>query len=160
MKLTTKQSAFNMALATIISLMLLALALVPLAGQPVQAAPPAAPTPVANLVNTDGGRFFRFQPETAITADTNTTGVDVTGFDWLDIQHVIDQNAGHNITITVQYSNDNSNWVAGAALATNASADITDIDRLPVFGRYMRIAQEVADGSTDPVTVTVTAVGR
>ncbi|HEX9925306.1 MAG TPA: hypothetical protein VGD99_21800 [Anaerolineae bacterium] len=159
MKLT-KQSAFSMALATVVAVMLMALALLPIAGQPAQAAPPAAPTPVANLVSTDGGRFFRFQPETAITEDTNTTGVDLLGFDWVDIQHVIDQNAGHNITITVQYSNDNSNWVAGAALATNASTDTTDIDRLPVFGRFMRIAQEVADGSTDPVTVTVTAVGR
>jgi hypothetical protein len=127
---------------------------------PAQAAPPAAPTPVADfLVQGGQAHAFNFQTRTAITGATNTTGVEVIGLGAVDIQYVIDQaTATNTLTLTTQYSNDNTNWVSGVALVSSNSADATDITRIPVFGRYMRIAETVT--GSNPVTVTVTAVGR
>ena len=124
-----------------------------------QAAPPAAPTPVANILQTDKGTFFRFQPETVITEDTNTNSVEVLGFDSLDISYTVDVDASVNTTtLTIQYSNDGSNWVDGLALGSALAADATDITRVPVFGRYMRVEQDVTN--SNEITFTILAVGR
>ena len=127
------------------------------------AAPPAAPTPVADfLVPAVQPRAFNFETVTAITADANTTGVDVLGLGAVDIQYVIDHVPSGEVqttTLTVQYSNDNSNWVSGVALVSTSVADGTSITRVPVFGRYMRINKDVSSNSI-AVTTTLTAVGR
>jgi hypothetical protein len=122
------------------------------------AAPPLAPTPVANILDTDQANPFYFQTLTGVTADTNTEAIEVLVFDSLDIQHVIDHNTVNTTTLTVQYSNDNSNWVNGVALVTDSAADGTDITRVPVFGRYMRINQNVT--SSNYISITLLAVGR
>lgn len=126
---------------------------------PAVAAPPAAPTPIADfLLQGVQARAFNFQTRTAITADTNTSGVDVMGLSAVDVQYVIDHGTVNTTTLTVQYSNDNSNWVNGVALVSDSAADGTDITRVPVFGRYMRVNQNVT--GTDAITITLTAVGR
>lgn len=130
---------------------------------PTNAAPPAAPTPVADfLVPAVQPRAFNFETVTAITADANTTGVDVLGLGAVDIQYVIDHVPSGEVqttTLTVQYSNDNSNWVSGVALVSSSAADGTSITRVPVFGRWMRINKDVSSNSI-AVTTTLTAVGR
>lgn len=126
--------------------------------QPASASPALAPTPVANTIAGEDGRFFNLQAATALAADTNTGGVEVLPFDALDVQYVIDHGTANTTTLTVQYSNDNSNWVNGVALVTGSTADGSDITRVPVFGRYMRVNQNLS--TTDTITITLNAVGR
>lgn len=123
----------------------------------------AAPTPVADfLVPAGQPTTISFQTITVLTADTNTTGVEVMRLGAVDLQYIIDQTAVssemNTTTLTIQYSNDNSNWVDGLALASANAADGTSISRVPVFGRYMRVKQDVSN--TNPITITLTAVGR
>lgn len=127
-------------------------------GQQSQAAPPAAPTPVANLTDTGTGRYFPLQTETAIAADTNTSALDVTSFNYLDVQTTIDQGTVNTNTLTVQYSVDGSNWDDGLALVTSNAADATEVTRVPVFGRYVRIKQDLTN--TNTITITLLAIGR
>lgn len=146
-----------------VPMLIVLLLLVALVGQfsptaDVQAAPPAAPTPVANILQSQKAVFFRFQPTTAITADTNTGAIDVMDFNSLDVSHTIDQGTVNTTTLTIQYSNDGSNWDDGLALASNNAADVTDITRVPVFGRYMRVKQDVTNSNS--ITITLLAVGR
>lgn len=131
--------------------------------QDAQAAPPAAPTPVADyLVAGVQPTTILFQSATALAADTNTTGVEIMRFGAVDLQYVVDQTAVasevNTTTMTIQYSNDNSNWVDGLVLANANTADGTTITRVPVFGRYMRVKQDVSNAIV--LTVTLTAVGR
>lgn len=126
-----------------------------------QAAPPPAPTPLADYIVESGApRIVTFQSATAIAADTNTSAIDLlyAGVGVLDLQYVIDQGSTNTNTLTIQYSNDNSNWVDGLALVTNNVADASDITRVPVFGRYMRVEQDLT--TTDTITITLVAVGR
>ena len=75
------------------------------------------------------------------------------------MQITIDQGTATNsITITVQYSNDNTNWDDGAALLSSSIVDVTEMTRVPVFGRYMRFAEDIADADSDAVTVTIKAL--
>jgi hypothetical protein len=147
-------SLAGIGLVVVLFLVFMALSL----GRPAQAAPPAAPTPVANIVTGGDGQFFVLQPATAIAVDTNTNGPDVLRFDSLDVQYVIDHGTTNTTTLTIQYSNDGSNWVNGVALVTDSAVDGSDITRVPVFGRYMRVNQNVS--TPDMVTITVNAVGR
>lgn len=126
-----------------------------------QAAPPAAPTPIANFVMpTKSAAVFPFQEATRLTGDTNTSAVEVMNLSALDISYTTVHTAAevNTTTLTVQYSNDGTNWVNGVALATSNAAATTDISRVPVFGRWMRINQDTTNAFA--VTVTLLAVGR
>jgi len=123
-----------------------------------QAAPPAAPTPIANLVNSSDALNVTFQSATALAADTNTGGSQLPTYEWIDIQHVIDQGTVNTTTITIQFSNDNSNWVNGPAIVTDNAADATDITRVPIFGRYVRFNQNLA--TTDTITITLIGLAK
>jgi hypothetical protein len=139
---------------------LIALAGVWTAGTPTQAAPPAAPTPLANFLQSavSPAHPFSFQTTTALAADTNTAGVDVLPLGAVDIQYIVDQGTTNTLTMTVQYSNDNTNWASGLALVSSNTADGTDITRVPVMGRWMRINQDLTN--TNTITITLLAVGR
>ena len=152
-----KQKGFNLAALTIVGLMLVMVSLM-LVGGGVQAAPPAAPTPIANVVVAPEGRVFNFQTATALTADTNTTGRSVLDFNTLDIQTTIDHGTLNTTTVTIQWSNDNSNWHDGPALVSANAADASDITRVPVFGRYARVKQDLTNSNS--ITITLIAVGR
>lgn len=154
-----KNKALYLSITVAIVLMALATFSLLMISTPTQAAPPAAPTPLANF--TVGGvqpAAFPFQAATAITADTNTAAVEVLRLGAVDVQYVIDHGTVNSTTLTVQYSNDNTNWVNGVALVTDSQADGTDITRVPVFGRWMRINQNVT--GADTITITLLAVGR
>jgi hypothetical protein len=156
-----KQKFTNLAWTLVIALIAILGGLGLFAGQGAQAAPPAAPTPVANILDTDNAVFFNFQTATALTADANTTGIEVLPFDSLDVQVVADVTIvtePNTTTLTIQYSNDGSNWSDGLALATSLATDTVSITRVPVFGRYMRVEQDVS--LSDPITITLSAVGR
>lgn len=147
----------------VIGLILLAALQIILAPAPaVVAAPLAAPTTVANIPSSDRSLYINFQSALSMSTDTNTSGRLVGNYEYLDAQYVAAQDAGNRLTITIQFSNDNSNWVSGPTLANLASgsADRTDITRFPIFGRYVRFAQTMEVDVTDPVTVTITGLAK
>lgn len=131
-------------------------------GSPTQAAPPAAPTPVADfLVPAGQPTTISFQTATALAADTNTSGIEVMRLGAVDMQYIIDHVGSGEVnttTLKIQYSNDNSNWVDGLTLVSASAADGTTITRVPVFGRYMRVNQDVTNAVA--ITITLTAVGK
>ncbi len=127
--------------------------------QPVQAAPPAAPTPVANLYQSNTGQTLTLQKKTRFTADRNSNSVETLKFNALDISLTVDQHTTVNTTtFTIQYSNDNQNWDDGINLLTSNNVDTTEITKVPVFGRYLRVKQDLTN--SQPLTVTILAVGR
>ncbi|MBN1991351.1 MAG: hypothetical protein JW953_01510 [Anaerolineae bacterium] len=153
-----KRKIFNVVGLIVLIMLLAAISLVAIQNPAAQAAPPAAPTPVSNILDTEEAKLFNFQTATAVAADTYTSWRDVSAFDSIDVQHVIDHGTVNTTTLTVQYSIDGTNAVNGLALVSNSAADGSDITRVPVFGKYMRIYQNLT--STDTITITLIAVGR
>lgn len=125
---------------------------------PVQAAPPAAVTPVANVNARDLARVMNFMLATRVT--TNTRACQVAGVhEVADIQYVIDQaTATNTLTLTLQYSNDAANFTSGPDLVGANSADADSLAQYAVFGQYACIYATVAN--TNPVTVTVIGLGK
>jgi len=78
----------------------------------------------------------------------------------LDIQHVIDQTAGNGVTVTLQYSNDGSNWFNGVTIITNNTADANDGNQYNNFFYRTRLRAVVDASDTDPVTLTISALAR
>lgn len=151
----------NLGLVIIFALALLLTAAVwpAMNSEPALAAPPAAPTPVAAPDSVGSGHFFRFQPATAITVDTYSPAVEVLGFETLDIEYALDHGTANTTTLTVQYSISGDNWTDGAALVTASASDAAAVvARVPVYGRYMRVKQDVTN--TNTITITLLAVGR
>jgi len=154
-----KDRAFAASVGTlVIALVVIALVVIGSITGIVQAAPPAAPTPIANLVNSNDTLNVTFQSATALTADTNTGGSQLPVYEWVDLQYVIDHGTVNTTTITIQFSNDNSNWVSGPAIVTDSAADGTDITRVPLFGRYVRFNQNVTN--SNPITITLIGLAK
>jgi hypothetical protein len=65
----------------------------------------------------------------------------------------IDSSGVNTTTVTLEFSNDRSNWVDGPALVTNNAADASDITRFPVFGRYMQLEMDVTNTVTPTWTI-------
>lgn len=156
MKRISQLSITLMALALLV---VLALALFP-SDQPASAAPAVAPTPIANTEADGSSRYLNvtFQEATALTADTNTSGKQLPGYEYIDLQTTIDQGTTNTATLTIQFSNDNTNWDNGPAIVTANAADVTEMTRIPLFGRYVRINQDVTN--SNPLTVTLIAVAK
>jgi hypothetical protein len=125
-------------------------------GLMVAAPPPPAQalsvTPVANLVYSPDRNFMQVYNETTIAADTYSPILDISAQEWCDFQYVVDQEIDsadvNTTTVTIQFSNDDSNWVNGPALVSANAADAGDMTRLPVFGRYMRFYMNVTNTAT------------
>lgn len=120
-----------------------------------QAAPPAAPTPVANLlVHKSAPTLVTLASASGITATQAFASKQIGNGTTADVQYVITQGSPANTaTITIQYSNDNVNWVSGPALVTSNSTSTTDLTPIAIFGFYQRISMTLA--ATNTVTVTV-----
>jgi len=149
-----KQTISNLAMVFIIAIAAVMLSLMFINEQSAQAA--FAPTPVANLVNSDDQLIVPFQTQTALAADTNTSGRDLLRYEWCDLQTTVDVGTVNTTTFTVQFSNDNTNWDDGPAILSNVAADVTDMSRLYLFGRYSRIKQDLTN--TQTLTTTLLAV--
>lgn len=128
-----------------------------------EASPGFAPTPVANLVNSGDATNITFLSQTAITADQDTAGKQLPEFEWCDVQYLITNGTHEAVTVntttlTIQFSNDNSNWVQGPALVSNSASDtaVTDLTRFNTFGRYVGFDVNVTN--SNPVTVTLLGV--
>lgn len=144
---------------TLIIALALTAVVIGVASLPGHAAPPAAPTPVAAPDSVGVGTYFPIQATSAITADTNSAWRDISKFQTVDIEYVIDQTDVNTVTLNVQYSIDGSTATAGVALVSANAADAGAlVARVPAFGRYLRVEQDVS--TSDLVTITITAVGR
>lgn len=121
-------------------------------------APPPAPTPISNLVSSDKALNVTWLSVSGVVTNGNTTSRQLNTYEWVDIQSTIDQSTTNNLTITAQFSNDDSNWDSGPSFVANNSADATDITRLPIFGRYMRFSYAVT--GTDRVTITLIGLAK
>lgn len=125
-----------------------------------QAAPPAAPTPVANLIST--GRDVTLVTLASLSSVSTTQAVTAKQLGngtKADVQYVITQGSPANTaTITLQYSNDNTNWVSGPALVSSNTSSTTDMTQVAIMGYYQRISMTLAGTST--VTVSVIAAVR
>ena len=158
-----KDQAQKIALAILAGLLILSV-LVGLPTGPAEAAPGLAPTPVANLAPSDNSLYVIFSSGSlSITADAGTSAQQLPGYEYMDISYTSDQTTvgatgANTTTLTVQYSNDNSNWDNGVDLVASNATDVTDITRVPLFGRYVRIYQNVTN--TNPVTFTILAVAK
>lgn len=124
---------------------------------PVQAAPPAAPTPVA-IDSRDLARVMNWMLSEVVI--THTRSCQIAGVhEVADIQYVIDQaTATNTITLTLQYSNDQSHFTDGPALVVSNTVDADSLAQYAVFGQYACIYATVAN--TNPVTVTVIGLGK
>ena len=125
-----------------------------------QAAPPAAPTPVANLIST--GRDVTLVTLASLSSVSTTQAVTAKQLGngtKADVQYVITQGSPVNTaTITIQYSNDNTNWVSGPALASANTTSTTDMTQVAIMGFYQRISMTLAGTTT--VTVSVISAVR
>lgn len=148
-------------LSVVVAILFMALAAFSLLSisTPTQAAPPAAPTPLANFI-VDGVQpaAFTLQAATALTTDTNTAAVDVLRLGAIYLQYVVDQGTVNTATLTIQYSNDNLNWFNGVPIVSANAADATDGVILPLGWRWVRVNQDLTN--SNPLTITLLAVGR
>ena len=145
--------------AVLLGLFLLIGAAIPIVTQPAQAGPPLAPTPVSNLVVSQERNLFELMAGKGVTADYNTTAMEISSFSYGDVQFAVTQGATVNTTtVTIQYSNDKSNWVNGVAITSSAVASGTDITRVPLFGQYARFKVDVSGSSA--VTWTLNMLAR
>jgi hypothetical protein len=145
-------------IAVLLGLALLVGALLPVATQPVQA---LSVTPVANLVYSPDRNYFDLFDEVTVATTTHTSIVDISAQEWCDFEYAVDQEidgAGVNTsTVTIEYSNDHTNWIDGPALVSDNVADASDMTRLPIFGRYMRVEVSTTSTSTATPTWTINA---
>jgi hypothetical protein len=121
------------------------------------------PTPVAGVVhsgvNSGVATFFQ---TVVLTQDTFSNLQNVEDHAKTDIQWITDQTAvagaPNTTTLTLQYSNDGTNWVNGPAVVSSSATDANDMSQLSLFGRYARINADVANAN--PVTLTVIGVAK
>lgn len=145
------------------ALFLIASMLTVFALAPVQAANPQplqAPTPVAAVQRSPAPEFPTFFSAKVLTADTRSSCFEVPDYAVVDLQYIVDQTivdlAANTTTLTLQWSNDNVNFVNGLAVATNNITDTTDLQQFQLFGRHACVYADVTN--TNPVTLTVLGV--
>lgn len=125
------------------------------------AAPPAAPTPVVTGYSNDNvqpPKLFFANGDT-LTQSTNTASFQLAEAEALDIHLVLVGATDTNtVTVKLQHSNDNSNWVDGATIGAVITTT-NDMNQYANFGYYTRI--NVAPTTTDTVTIShLSAVAR
>ncbi len=127
-----------------------------------QAAPLPGPTPIANIVTSDKALVVNFYSISMTQAAVNGSAIQLAGYNFLDLQYIVDQTVvtgqANTSTLKPQYSNDGTNWATGDTIVGNNSTDTNDLVRLANFGRYTRVAITVTN--TNPVTWTVIGVAH
>ena len=154
-----KSTRWMVGAAMVALVLLLALGLMVQGPAPATAAPAAAPTPVASVIAAPAaGVPLVFLQNTVLTADDNSAALSVLDFDKVDLQLVVDHSTNNTTTFTLQFSNDNINWVDGAVFGSAVAADANTLNQYAVFGEYARVNTNMT--SAAPMTVTVIGVGK
>lgn len=122
--------------------------------QAAQAAPPAIPTPVSVNYSNDkiSPPIQFFANNTVLTQTTNSDSFVLGEAELLDIHYSIDQTDVNTMTITLQFSNDGTNWVNGLPVLSANTADTADLRQFQNFGYRTRV--NVALTNSNPVTFT------
>lgn len=155
---TVRAYATAAAAIVLVASLLAVFAMVP-AGS-TQAAPSFAPTPVAAVQRSPAPEFPLFFNAKVLTADTRSDCFEVPDYSIVDLQYIVDQTivaaAANTTTLTLQWSNDNANYVNGLAVATNNVTDTSDLQQFQLFGRHTCVYADVSN--TNPVTITALGV--
>ena len=155
---TVRAYATAAAAVVLVASLLAAFAMVP-AGS-TQAAPAAAPTPVAAVQRSPAPEFPMFFRTKVITDDTRSDCFEVPDYAVVDLQYLIDQTAvagaPNTTTLTLQFSNDLVTYVDSVAAVTDNAADASGMVQLQLFGRHTCVYANVSN--TLPVTITVNGV--
>ena len=123
------------------------------------AAPAPAPTPVSATDSGGNNAVVTFWSGEALTATGASSVQNVMDFERVDLQTTIDQGTTPNtVTLKLQFSNDNTNWVDGATVVTANVADAGAMQQYAVFGRYARLYATA--GNSESVTVTAIGVAK
>ena len=123
---------------------------------PVQSAPLAAPTPIAQYAWNPQPRLVEFWgTATGLTTDTRSACHDLSGYNTLDLHYVIDQGTLNTTTLKLQFSNIDANYVDGVSVAAANVADASGLQQYSVFGRTVCLYADVTNSNA----WTVTAVG-
>jgi hypothetical protein len=153
----------NIGLAIGLAVIMLAVVMLSLMAiqMPAQAAPPAAPTPKVTGYSNDTispPKLF-FANGATLTQSTNTESFQLAEAEALDIHLVLVGATDENtVTVKLQHSNDNTNWVDGATIGAVVTTT-NSLDQYANFGYYTRI--NVAPTTTDTVTIShLSAVAR
>ena len=147
----------------VVAVALLALLLVPLStAQATIPQPLAIPTPVtapAHSTAPNAPEFPLFFNAKPLTDDARSSCFEVPEYSIVDLQWLIDQtivnSTANTITLKLQYSNDDANYVDGASFVSSNAADAGDMQQYNLFGRYTCIYADVSNTQT----VTVTVIG-
>jgi hypothetical protein len=99
-----------------------------------------------------------FWDAAAKTADAQSSGYQLMRYELLDIQWVTDHGTSNPVTLTVQYSNDDTNWSDGPDIVAANAADGDGMVQVSNLGRYTRISADVENANT--ITLTVKAVAK
>ncbi len=125
-----------------------------------QAAPAAAPTPVAAVQRSPAPEFPVFFRGNVLTADTRSSCFEVPDYAVVDLQYLIDQTlvetTANTTTLTIQFSNDLVTFVDGLNAVADNAADASGMVQLQLFGRHTCVYANVSN--TLPVTITVNGV--
>lgn len=106
-----------------------------------------------------GGAVITFHPRNeAVTTTFNTDPVDVSDYDTLGIQYVIDQEDINTATIKLQNSINGWNWADQLTIVTDNAADATAITETNRIGKYARFSVTLANTKT--VTPEIVALGE
>ena len=146
----------QIAWAVIVGVTLLALLLLSFGTPASQAAPLAAPTPVAVTVKNPAPEFPVFFDAKVLTADTRSSCFEVPDYSAIDLMTVIDQTDVNTVTLTLNFSNNNLNFADGVAAVSANVADATALNQFLLFGRWTCLYADVS--VTNPVTVTAIGV--
>ena len=151
---------FGIAVAVTIGLMFLLAALTL-----VSSAPPAAadtvPTPVY-VSGSDDRLFVTFFEGDTTATDEGSSSFQLAAYEYMDVQWVVDHvgaAAPNTTTLTIQWSNDNTNWSDGPALIASSSTDGDGMVQVGNLGRYTRVYKD-AHANGEAMTWTVKAVAK
>jgi hypothetical protein len=146
----------SIAWTVIVAVTLLAIFALSFGAPSSQAAPLAAPTPVAITPKNAAPEFPVFFNAKALTADTRSSCFEVPDYAAIDLMTIIDQGTTNTVTLKLQHSNDNINFADGLTAVAANEADATAMQQFLIYGRWTCIYADVIN--TNTVTVTVQGV--
>lgn len=117
----------------------------------------AAPTPATGNTVLTAKRLQNFTTGQVVTQSFRTRAIQVPG-NLVDMQWVIDITDAQAATITLDYSNDGTNWVTGQSVVANATADASNMQQYRTFGLYNSLNTTLE--TTAPVTITLVGAGQ
>ncbi len=154
--MTTRRGIGLSAIVTALVLCLLVLSALSLNTPSSQAAPLAAPTPLAVAPKNAAPEFPTIFSSKVISADVRSDCFEVPDYAHVDLHWVIDMAAVNTTTLKLQHSNNNTSYVDGISFVSAAVADAESMQQYAIFGRWTCVYADVA--TTDLVTLTVLGV--